>query len=133
MTPADHQKARSSELLRYMLVQVEKEERVALVMMAHFREHCARDRQELQQAAGNANQTSLAFYSAINRAAFGNGPGSAEQAYAEDEQAHAKLAGYLFQVPVRERLWRVAIEAVRVEQVRRSEDVLRQIREDNSA
>lgn len=113
MTPADYQKANSNGRLRHILDQVESEERVALQMITLFQNQCDRDRQTLQQVEGNANQTFRDFCDALNRYAFGNGPGSSEQAYAVNELADAQLAEYNFQVPVRERLWNVAIEAVR--------------------
>lgn len=130
MTPTDRLKAISSARLRFSLEQVEKEEKVALGVIAKLREHRARDGQVLQQAEEKAKQTSLALCGAINRAAFGTGPGSANQALVEDNQAQTKLETCQLQVSAGERLWNVAIEAVRVEQVRRVQDVLRQIREE---
>lgn len=133
MTPADDQKANSNGRLRHLLDQVEREERVALQIITRFRNQRAMDRQTLQQTEAVANQVYQAFCGAISRGEPGTGPGSMDRAHAVNTLTQVQLETYRFLVPVRDRLYEAAIEAVRVQQVRRSEEVLRQIREDNSA
>lgn len=138
MTDADRIKANSTQELRAILDHFERAESVAAKLIGEIRQLCTRGQEEVLRAEGRVNQKYQALSLARNKAM--NNPKDTEAleeahriSSIEMKQANEDLATAHLEVPIREEILKLAIEALDAWKVGKSHAVVEIIRREPPA